>query len=266
MRPVLATVLLLLASAAAAQAPRSYSYEFRLDPGGKKGGDAVRGTVRVAGTRARVDTDEQKSDSGSYFLLADGGRTVLVVHPERKTYEEHDADEFAHVVGMAMRAVGPVLKISVRDVRLDTARLGAGEPVAGRATQRVQLRQRWTTSMRVMGFVKEDMGGSSVAEYWADPSLPLMRNPLFDIVSTALLALAAADADFLANADAARAKLFRGSPLRADVRMTMTGGENGDEVTRLRYEVTKFTPGGVNDADLLLPKDYRRSAGMTFRM
>lgn len=266
MRPTLATVLLLLASAAAAQAPRAYSYEFRLDPGGKRGDDVIQGTVRVAGTRARVDTDERKSDDDrSYFLLADGGRTLYVVHPGRQTYEQHDADEFAHVVGTAMRAVGPILKISVRDVRLDTARLGAGERVAGRATQRVQLRQRWTTSMRVLGFVKEDMGGSSVAEYWADPSLPLMRNPLFDIVSTALLALAAADADFVGDADAARAQLFRGSPLRADVRMTMSG-EKGDDVTRLRYEVTKFTPGGVNDADLLLPKGYRRSAEKPFRM
>lgn len=266
MRPVLATALLLLASTATAQAPRAYSYEFRLDPGGKKGDDVIHGTVRVAGTRARMDTDEQKPESDrSYFLLADGGRTVYVVHPERRTYEEHDADEFAHVVGMAMRSVGPVLKISVRDVRLDTARLGAGEPVAGRATQRVQLRQRWTTSMRVLGFVREDMGGSCVAEYWADPSLPLMRNPLFDIVSTALLALAAADADFVGNADAARAKLFRGSPLRADIRMTMSG-DRGEDVTRLRYEVTKFTAGGVDDAELQLPKGYRRSAEKTFRM
>jgi hypothetical protein len=188
-----------------------------------------------------------------------------VVHSDKKTYETHNADEFARIVGTAMQSVGPILKLSVSNVRLDTARLGSGDPVAGRTTQRVQLRQRWTTSMRVLGFVKEDMNGSSVAEYWADPAWPLMRNPLLDIVSTSLLALAAADEDFIAHADAARAVLFRGSPLKADIRMT-TGGSDGQDETRLRYEVTKITPGAVNEADLEVPKGYTRTSERTLRM
>ncbi|MHB8839640.1 MAG: hypothetical protein ACYC7F_11920 [Gemmatimonadaceae bacterium] len=266
MRPTLAAALLCLASAAAAQTPRAYTYKFQLDPGGKKDSHVIHGTVQVSGSRARIDTDEKRDDGEhSYFLLADGGRTVQVVHPDRQTYESHDADEFAHVVGTAMRAAGPVFKVSVRDVRLDTARLGAGETVAGRRTQRTQLRMRWTTSMRVLGFVKEDMQGTSVAVYWADPSLSLMRNPLFDIVSTSLMALAASDEDFIGRVDAARTQLFRGSPLRADIRLT-SSDEDGDDATRLRYEVTKFTPGSVNEADLSLPKGYRRSAESTFRM
>ena len=265
MRAIAAVSLLFAVSAVGAQAPRAYSYEFRLDPGGKKEKDVIYGTVRVAGGRARVDTDEHDRD-GSYLLLADGGRTVIVVHDDKRTYEQHDADDFARIVGTALRAVGPVVKFSVKDVRLDTARLGAGVKVAGRQTQRVQMRQHWRTSIRVMGFTKDDMTGSAVSEYWADPSLPLMRNPLFDIISTSLLALAASDEDFLEQGDAARATLFRGSPLRADIRMTV-GGDDGDDDTHLRYEVTRFTPGAVNDADLEVPKGYRRtSEKSTFRM
>ena len=258
-----AVLLCVTASAiatAAAQAPRAYSYEFQLDPGGKKSDHLIHGVVRVSAGRARIDTDDEKpAREHAYFLLADGGQTVYVVHPDRKTYESSDADDFAHIVGTAMRAVGPVMKISVRDVRLDTARLGRGETVAGRSTQRVQLRQRWTTNMRVLGFVKEDMGGSAVAEYWTDPSMPLMRNPVFDIVSTSLLALAAADQDFVGSADAARAALFRGSPLKADVRLTMSG-KDGDDVTRLRYEVTKISSGSVDETALVLPKGYTRTS------
>ncbi len=269
MRTALA-IAVLAASAvcftAGAQGPRVYRYEFQLDPGGKKHDRVIHGTAQVSGTRARIDTDEDKpEDERGYFLVTDGGRTVTVVHPGRKTYETHDADEFAHIVGTAMRAAGPVLKVTVRDARLDTARLGAGERIAGHPTQRVQLRQRWTTSMRVLGFVKEDMGGSSVAEYWADPSMPLMRNPLLDIVSTSLLALASSDNDFIEHSDAARAALFRGSPLRADVRMTTTGSD-GDDITRLRYEVTSITLGGVNEADLEIPKGFKRSAEKTIKL
>lgn len=265
MRPLTAVTLFLAVSTAGAQAPRAYSYEFRLDPGGKKDSEVIHGTVRVSGSRARVDTDERDGDD-DYLLVADGGRTVYVVHADRKTYEQHDADEFARVVGTALRAVGPVLKFSVRDVRLDTARLGAGVTIAGRRTERVQVRQHWRTSIRVMGFTKDDMTGSAVSEYWADPSLPLMRNPLLDIISTSLLALAASDEDFLEQGDAARAKLFRGSPLKADIRMRV-GGDDGDDDTHLRYEVTRFTPGAVNAAELEVPKGYRRtSEKSTFRM
>ena len=263
MRSLAALTLLLACTAADAQVPAAYSYDFQLDPGGKKEHDVIRGTVRVSGSRARVDTGEQ-DENDSYLLVADGGRTVYVVHTEKRTYEQHDADEFARVVGTAMRAVGPILKFSVEDVRLDTARLGAGVAVAGRRTERVQMRQHWRTSIRVMGFTKDDMMGSAVSEYWADPSMPLMRNPLLDIIRTSLLALAAADEDFLEQGDAAKAKLFRGSPLRADIRFSM-GGD--DEDTRLRYEVTKLTLGAVNAADLEVPKGYRRtSEKSTFKM
>ncbi len=261
----LAAALLLAGSAAGAQVPRSYSYDFRLDPGGKKASEVLHGTVRVAGGRARVDTQERDGEyqrDHSYLLVADGGRTVYVIHDDKRTYEQHDADDFARVVGLAMRSVGPVLKVTVSDARLDTARLGPGASVAGRQTQHVRLSQRWRTSIRVMGFVKEDLRGATDGEYWTDPSLPLMRNPLLDIISTSLLALAASDEDFLEQSEAARATLFRGSPLKADIAFSM----GGDDDTRLRYEVTRFSPGAVDEAALAIPKGYTRSSEKTFRM
>jgi len=260
----LALPLLLVASTAGTQLPRAYSYDFRLDPGGKKEKDVIHGTVRVAGGRARVDTDQRDQDH-DYLLVGDGGRTVYVVHDDQRTYEQHDADEFARIIGTAMRAAGPVFNVSVSDARIDTVRLGAGGTVAGRQTQHVRLRQQWRTSMRVMGFVKEDLRGSATGDYWADPSLVLMRNPLFDIVSTSLFALAASDEEFLASSDASRARLFRGAPLKADITFSM-GGSDGDDTSHLRYEVTKLTPGAVDERALEIPKGYRRTSEKTFRM
>ncbi|MBI5600033.1 MAG: hypothetical protein HY944_00550 [Gemmatimonadetes bacterium] len=256
-----------LASAGLAQAPSAYTYDFRLDPGNKKGEDVIVGTVRVLGNRARVDTrGRDHDDDGSYFLVRDGGRVLYVVRPDRQEYEVHDADAFARIVGTAMRAAGPVVRFSVHDVRLDTARLGAGSPVAGRRTERVQLRQRWTTSIRVMGFVKEGIAGSAVGEYWADPSFPLMRNPLLDVVGTSLFALAASDEEFLREADARKAALFRGAPLKADVRITAADEDGDNDETRLRYEVTSLRIGPVDAAALEVPKGFRKSNKLTFKM
>ena len=255
------------AGAALAQSPSAYTYEFRLDPGSKKGEDVIEGTVRVLGDRARVDTRGGSHDSdGSYFLVRDGGRVLYVVRPDRGEYEVHDADAFAHVVGTAMRAVGPMVRFSVQNVRLDTARLGAGAPVAGRSTQRVQLRQHWTTSIRVMGFVKEGIAGSAVSEYWTDPTFPLMRNPLFDVVGSSLFALAASDEEFIERSEALKASLFRGAPLKADIRIAAADEDGDNDETRLRYEVTSLRVGPVDAAALEVPKGFRKSNKLTFKM
>jgi hypothetical protein len=267
MRPVIALCFFAVSTVAGAQAPSAYTYDFRLDPGGKKGDDVIEGTVRVHGGLARVDTRGRGDEHDDrYFLVRDGGRVLYVVRPDREEYEVHDADAFAHIVGTAMRAAGPVVRFSVQDVRVDTARLGTGSPVAGRRTQRVQLRQRWTTSIRVMGFVKEGVVSSAVGEYWADPTFPLMRNPLLDVVSSSIFALAASDEDFLRQADALKATLFRGAPLKADIRITASDKDGDDDETRMRYEVTSLRVGPIDAAALEVPKGYRRSNKQTFKM
>ena len=44
-------------------------------------------------------------------------------------------------------------------------------------------------------------------------------------------------------------------------------GDKSDDDTRLRYEVTKFTPEAENEAELEVPKGYRRtSEKSTFKM
>ena len=49
MRTALATLALAVSAAAGAQAPRAYSYNFQLDPGGQKEGRVIHGTARVSG-------------------------------------------------------------------------------------------------------------------------------------------------------------------------------------------------------------------------
>ena len=256
----LAAAAFLIATAAGAQTPRSYTYEFTLDTKGKDKDGPVHGTVRVSGGRARVDTDKRK-ENGDYILVSDGGQTVIVVHPKDGTYQEHDAEDFARIVGTALRAVGAIVKFDVRNTSVDTERLGAGGTFAGRSTQHYRVSQHWNTTVKVMGFGKE-LPGSADGEYWADPSLTLMRNPVFDIAATSMLALAATDDAFLSRSAGARERLFRGSPLKADIRMRVSG-DDGDDNTRLRYEVTRFTPGAVDESALQPPKGYRREKGLT---
>ena len=44
------------------------------------------------------------------------------------------------------------------------------------------------------------------------------------------------------------------------------GGSDGNDSSRLRYEVTKLTPGAVDEGALEIPKGYRLTSEKTFRM
>ncbi|MBI1810307.1 MAG: hypothetical protein HYR75_10450 [Gemmatimonadetes bacterium] len=238
------------APAARAQLPQAYTYDFRLEEG--RGGEVTTGTVRVSGDRARVDVDSRKDDP-EYFLLADGGRTLYVVHPERRTAERHDGDAFASIVGTGLRAASPVVQFTMREFSIDTLRLGDGGLVAGRRTQRSGVQEQWRLTMRAMGIVEEEMRGRASSTFWTDPTLPLMRNPVYDIVHSAMYAMASSDKRFSDASQATNRALARGGLLKADV--TYESGDGDRE--RLRYEVTRITPGAVDAASLLLPKDYR---------
>jgi hypothetical protein len=93
-----------------------------------------------------------------------------------------------------------------------------------------------------------------------------MRNPLLDIVGTSLFALAASDETFIQQADDLKARLFRGAPLKADVRITAAGEDGDDDETRLRYEVTSLRVGPVDAAALEVPKGFRKSNERRFKM
>jgi hypothetical protein len=255
MRPLVATLVLLALAAppARSQGARAYTYEFELDEG-HRGGEVTHGTVRVSGDRARVDVDSREGKP-EYFLLTDGGRTVYVVHPDRRTMERHDGDAFASIVGAGLRAAAPVVRFTMRDFSIDTLRLGDGGTVAGRHTQRTGVQEHWRLTMRAMGIVEEEMTGRTTATFWTDPTLTLMRNPMYDIVSSAMYAMAGSDREFSAASQATRRALLRGGLLKADITYDAGGGDREHE--RLRYEVLRITTAPVDESALALPKDYR---------
>jgi len=254
MRRALALVLVVLAAAPArAQSSKAYSYDFQLDEGSRTH-DVTRGTVRVSGDRARVDVESNEADR-EYFILTDGGKTLYVVHPDRRTIDRHDGDAFASIVGTGLRAASPVVQFTMKDFTIDTTHYGEGGTVAGRHTMRSGLSEHWRLDMRAMGIVHEEMGGSAEATYWTDPTLTLMRNPLYDIVSSAMYAMAASDRKFSSASLAARRSLLHGALLKADISYAMKDGDHDRE--HLRYEVTRITPGAVDEKLFTLPKDFR---------
>jgi hypothetical protein len=117
------SMLVCAAAVLGAQTPSAYSYDFRAR--GDHDMDGITGTVRVRGGRER-------------------------------TYTTFNSDDFAHIASLGIRAAGKAVTMKLRDSNFETERLGAGEKIAGRATQHVRVTEHWTMDVGAMGFTTSD--------------------------------------------------------------------------------------------------------------
>ena len=260
--------LVLVAALAAAAIPlpaqqlRAIRYEFDMEGGGSRGDGPARGTVIVAGDVSRIELRDGDGDGDerNYMLLRDGW--LYTVHPERREYSRTRADDFAGIVGTAMRSVFPVMEVDLSDVEIVATDLGAGGLVAGHQTRHLRVVQRFTVDVSVLG-----MGAGRDAEqrlevvtdYWVARELKLPANPFVDLVAGAATALAQQDEEFARRSAAVRDSLFSGMPLRLVVNTRSRGRGDDDavevEITRVEHDVA------VARSLLEVPKDYRQTDG-----
>lgn len=254
--PLFAIAAAVLAAAPlGSQQPSSYSYDFRTS--GDHESDGLRGTVRVSGGRARVDVEDRDGDGdGQYLLVSGDGQVVTVVKPSDRTYTVFAADNFAHIASLGMQAAGNALTIRLRDSNFETASLGAGGMIAGHPTKHVRLVEHWTMDVGAMGYT-EPVRQTVETEFYFDPALKLARNPLMEILASAIAVLPSTDPAFAARADSVRRSLFRGTPLRT----VITERDDRGRETRTVLEVTRIGPARVADSELRVPAGYTKQSG-----
>ena len=260
--------LVLVAAFAAAAAPlpaqqlRAVRYDFSMEGGSTRSDGPSRGTVTVAGDVSRIDLRGEDGEGGArdYMLLRDGW--LYTVHPDRREFSRTRAEEFAGIVGTAMRAVVPVMEVELSDVEIVASDLGAGGMIAGHQTRHLRVVQRFTAGVSVLGMGAgrdAEQRHEVVTDYWVARDLTLPRNPFVDLVAGAATALAQQDEDFARRSVAVRDSLFTGMPLRLAVRARSHGHGTDDglevEITRLERSVT--VPAHL----LEVPQTYRQTDG-----
>lgn len=244
---------ILCAAVLGAQTPASYSYGFRAK--GDHDMDGIMGTVRVSGGRARIDVEDHNGD-GQYLLVSGDGEVVTVVKPRDHTYTVFNADAFAHIASLGIRAAGRAVTMKLRDSDFATERLASGEKIAGRTTQHVRVTEHWTMDVGAMGFTTP-VRQTVELEYYFDPTLKLARNPLLEVVASAMTVLPSTDLDFAARADSVRRSIVRGTPLRTII----TEREDNGRESRTVLEVTTIGSERVAEAELNVPSGYTRKEG-----
>ncbi|HET7456828.1 MAG TPA: hypothetical protein VFJ74_04170 [Gemmatimonadaceae bacterium] len=237
---------------------REYEYTFRVSSSRNDDSPTI-GTMRVSGDRGRIDIEGNKE--GQFLLVTDGGRTLTVVHPDKREYEVTNAAEFERIVGTALRAVGPVVSISLESAHVAADHLGDGGAVAGRPTVRARLAQDFVVRVRAFGFGGDADHQIVTTEYWFSPGLTLMRNPLLGLMEDAEAALAQGDTAYVRVVADERNRLLGGAtPLR---RVVTSRGDKGKSSTQT-LEITSLRATHPDPRIFEIPAGYKRGSGITW--
>ena len=251
-----------LPSALAAQMVEGRSYFFRLET---PDDGPTEGVMHVAGDRARIEIHDAEDDDGTpvYLLLTNGGKTLVSVHPEHRSYSEIDADKLEGIIGTAMRAVNVVMTMDMVNSNVRGERLGDGGEVAGLPTQRYRLTQEFAMDIGAFGET-ERTRHRIVSEYWVNAEQAPPRNPLVELVTTAPAALAMSNEAFMTRSARTRASLFTAAPLKVVVRTEEWEKHGGSDSETFEYEVTRILPASIDLRALRVPEGYRRDDAKDF--
>jgi hypothetical protein len=239
-------------------------YTFRMTVGS---GDPVLGTVREGTHRARVDIQKHGRAEHDYLVITHDGHRVISVHPSEGEYSVVDDSVFERAAGIGLQAVSGtgIVRFHVRDAHISAERLGAGEAIAGFATEHYRLQQDYTVDVSPFGMRGQPVRQRVVTEYWVAPRAQLLPNPLIDMLSQIGTALAQSDPDFVRRSSAARDSLFSGTPLRIAVTITTDATDESDKSPTVhRFEVTEIEDTTFDPAIWEVPAGLHRSSGISF--
>ena len=213
----------------------------------------------VSGDRAKVLFKEAKSDQpflgkGSYLLTRDGGSTVYLVNPEKRTYSEWDMGAMVQSLGAMMEALGGLATIELSDPEVTKLSEEPGPTMLGMPTRHLKFRTSYSISVRVMG-MGSTMHHVDEEEIWVTETL---EDAAFRVwLQGGLARTGHEELDRLIRAQIGKVD---GVPLKYVSVSTITDERSGrPQTTRTATEVTKLERTSVPDSTFELPQGYEQT-------
>lgn len=240
----------------------TYDFVVRSETGGKES-ITMRGRGAFAGNEARIDIVETMvpgdafGSKGSYFLVKEGGKKMLLVDPANKQYMEWDIANMLSGLSKLTNAMGGMVKMEMSDVKIDAQNLGAGETIQGYKTEHYRLVQNYTVNMKVFGRSSKSRSETTTDYYFA-PALKGLSNPFvssgekmgesFDMFN---------NPDFKSQMAAARSKIEFGVPLKTLIKTIRTDDKGKQTVSNVTSEMLNFKNTDVPKSLFAIPADYK---------
>ena len=223
----------------------------------------MRGRGTFAGSDGRIDILETMSPSGtfggagSYFLVREGGKKMLLVDPTNKQYMEWDMANMLAGMSKMVNAVGGLMKFEMSDIKIDSKNLGAGETMQGYPTVHYQMVENYTMNVKIFGRSNKTRT-ETTADYYFAPKLKGLSNP-FMSNSRAM----AQSFDMFNNPDyktqmaAAMAKIDFGVPLKMVMHTVSTDEKGKQQTSIVTSEMVNFRNTDIPKSTFAIPSDYK---------
>jgi hypothetical protein len=256
--------------AAAAPVTDGMSYEFVMKSIAREGaGETI--TLRGRGTHAGDDSKLEILDAsgaggsdmfgkkGSYFIVKDGGKEMLLVDPNSKEYMKWDMGAMMAGMSKVLNAVGGLVKMQISDVKIDAQDLGAGETVQGYPTRHIRMVQNYTVSASMFG-KKSTSRTETTTDYYFAPSLKI-ANPF--VANSQQMAMMSQfdmfrNPDYQSQYAAANAKLPKnGVPVKTVTKTVTTDEKGKSETATAIMEMVNFKAANIPASAFAVPSDYK---------
>lgn len=233
---------------------------------GNKEAVMMRGRGTFAGTDGRIDildagpqgNTEMFGGKGSYFLVLDGGKKMMLVDPSNKQYMEWDMAAMLAGMSKMVNAVGGMIKMELSDIKIESHNLGAGETIQGYATHHYQMIQNYTVTAKVFGRGSKSRSESTTDYYFA-PALKALANPF---VSNSQAMGSSFDMfnnpDYKTQMAAAQAKIEYGVPLKSVVKTVSTDEKGKQQVSIVTSEMVNFHNTDVPASTFAIPAGFKK--------
>lgn len=236
MKHMMVAVLVAVLCVHVAQAGVSYSATTRAKDARGREKEVSKMRAVVDGLDARIDVAAHSGPvpNGGYLLTRDGGKTVTMVDPKKKSYTKWDIDKLAGMAGSIMQGTGGLLNMSVTNHKNEKLLDEKGPKLLGIPTRHYKFRTSYTMSMSVMGFAQVSKVATE-QEIWAGQGLADDATALWQRVTSFKTGIE--DIDKLVSAETGKVKGF---PLKTIVVSRTTDSRGREQTSETVTEVTEM--------------------------
>lgn len=220
------------------------------------------GKVQMAGDRARIDFSELKGPSPAmgkdgYMLMHDGGTTMYMVDTKEKQYMKIDAKALGGMVASLSSMTGGLMKIDVTKPSMAVRQLGAGESIIGYATEKWEIKQAYTMSMKTFGFGSTTTEESTTT-LWMAPQMKSseLMNPFMDMAKN-LGAMFEGNTEWEQVVMGPSRELPEAAVLKMASQSKSTADKGKPQFSISTMEVTNWSKGDVNASVFELPAGFK---------
>ena len=211
----------------------------------------------VDGANAKIVFTESSNPimaQGDYLLTQDGGKTVILVDPKEKTYAPFDFTAMAQFAGAMMRGLGPMMKMSFSNQKIEKLLEEPGGAVHGYPTTHYRFKTSYDSEIKVMG-MGQTMHNERVSDTWTTTAIGdaglavwLRREPPKTGIE---------DLDKMIEAE--MKKGITGVPLKMTAETTMTDKRGRESRSSMSMQVTTIEKAAVPAATFAVPAGYKET-------